>query len=393
MMSMMPETDPPTSNMPPPPTTAARPRLERPREDRLISGVCTGVARHLGIDVTIVRLVTVVLAFIGGAGLLAYLAMLALVPEEGTEQPLIRTGRLDDDDRAPLIIGALVLAAVVCGAGPLPWGPWHGGGWVVVLAVGGFLAWYTLRRDRRRDEDVAAPSGPPSATAVLDPQATAVTEPLHPGSMPPPPHGRPPRRPGGGRIVTGIILLAFGAVGLVGALVDVDLAWDTGLAIVVLGIGAGAVVAAPFGGARAILIVGFLAAALGGFAAAADVQLRGGVGERTERPIAASDLPRTYRLAVGRLEVDLRGTRFPQGTTTVRARTGMGELVIYVPRDVTVVAHAQAGLGDVEVLGDTEEGGSPDLRRSYDGAPDRRLIIEARTGLGHVEIDRDGEGS
>jgi len=394
MMDMMPETDPPTPQAPPPTPTTARPRLERPREDRLISGVCSGLARHLGVDVTIVRVITVILAFIGGAGLLAYLAMLAIVPEEGTEQPLIRTGRLDDDDRAPLIIGALVLAAVVFGAGPLPWGPWHGGGWLIVLAAGGFLVWYTLRGDRGKDADTGVPVTSQAATATLDPDAAAVTEPMTPlGPPSAPAPSRPPRRPGGGRVVTGIVLLAFGTVGLVGALADVDLAWDTALAIIVLGVGAGAVLAAPFGGVRALLVVGFLAAALGGFAAAADVQLRGGWGDRLERPATAAELPGTYRLAAGELEIDLRRTVFPQGTTTVRARTGMGELVVRVPRNVTVVAHGSAGLGEVEVLGDTEDGGNPDVRRTFDGPPERRLIVEARTGLGRVEISRDGEGS
>lgn len=376
-MPTMPETDPPIPQTPPPGGTTARPRLERPREDRILSGVCSGLARHLGVDVTIVRVITVLLAFVGGAGLLAYLAMLAIVPEEGTEQPFVRTGKLDDDDRAPLIIGALVLAAVVFGAGPLPWGPWHDGGWLIVLATGGFLVWYTLRRDRDAD----------GATAI-----TERMDPLAPPPEPPSPR-RAPRKPGGGRVVTGIVLLVLGTLGLVGALVDLDLEWDTALAIGVLGAGAGALIAAPFGGARAIVVLGFLVAALGGFAAAADVQLRGGFGDRLERPASAADLPQTYRLAAGELVIDLRNTVLPQGTTTVRARTGMGELVVRVPRNVTVVAHASAGLGEIEVFGDTEDGGSPDLRRTYEGPPQRRLVVEARTGLGHVEIERDGEGS
>lgn len=399
MKGMMPETDPPAPN---PLATTARPRLERPREDRLLSGVCSGLARHLGVDVTIVRVVTVLLALVGGAGLLAYLALLAIVPEEGSEQPFVRTGRLDDDDRAPLIIGGLALAAVVFGAGPLPWGPWHEGGWLLLVAVGGFLVWYTLVRDRGTTGTTDASITPAVATPPAPADAgTAVTEPLDPlvrtlpAGPPHPPHPprRPRRDPGGGRIVTGVVLLVIGAAGLVGALVDVDLAWDTTLAIGVLVAGAAALIAAPFGGVRAILVIGFLAAGIGGFAAAADVELRGGWGERLERPASAADLPRTYRLAAGELVVDLRGTTFPQGTTTVRARTGIGELVVRVPRNVTVVAHASAGLGEVEVFGDTEDGGNPDLRRTFDGPAQRRLIVEARTGLGHVAIERDGEGS
>src|SRR6476469_8373552 len=88
------------------------PRLERPLQGRLLTGVCAGLARHFGIDVTLVRIVTVVAAFFGGAGVLVYVAATLLVPEEGQEQALIRGG--PRRGRAQLVLGA---ALVAIGAG------------------------------------------------------------------------------------------------------------------------------------------------------------------------------------------------------------------------------------------------------------------------------------
>jgi phage shock protein PspC (stress-responsive transcriptional regulator) len=62
------------------------PPLYRPVHDRMIAGVAAGIAQYLNIDVTVVRIVLVVLAFVGGAGLPVYLAGWLLIPDEGHGQ-------------------------------------------------------------------------------------------------------------------------------------------------------------------------------------------------------------------------------------------------------------------------------------------------------------------
>jgi phage shock protein C len=61
-------------------------RLTRSRTDRVIAGVCGGFAAYSGIDATIVRLVMVLLAVMGGSGLLLYLVAWVIVPEEDAAQ-------------------------------------------------------------------------------------------------------------------------------------------------------------------------------------------------------------------------------------------------------------------------------------------------------------------
>lgn len=58
-------------------------RLTRSRDDRMISGVCGGLARYLNIDATLVRVVMVVALLVGFlAPGVAYLIAWALMPEE-----------------------------------------------------------------------------------------------------------------------------------------------------------------------------------------------------------------------------------------------------------------------------------------------------------------------
>lgn len=66
-------------------TTAApvRPPLVRAHDDRLVSGVCAGVARHLRLDPLIVRGVVIVLAFVG-VGVLIYALLWVFLPQADT---------------------------------------------------------------------------------------------------------------------------------------------------------------------------------------------------------------------------------------------------------------------------------------------------------------------
>src|SRR5690242_2787193 len=114
-------------------------RLYRSRDERMIAGVCGGIAEYFAIDPVIVRVIAVALVFAGGAGLLAYAAAWLLVPEEGAD-PLERPGR------AATIAGVVALVLAVCVL-PLWNGPF-GGHWsgpfvgIVFVGLAGLGVWY-----------------------------------------------------------------------------------------------------------------------------------------------------------------------------------------------------------------------------------------------------------
>ena len=57
-------------------------KLSRSRDNRMIGGVCAGLAKFLGLDPTIVRVGMALATFVGGMSLFVYLIMWVLIPEE-----------------------------------------------------------------------------------------------------------------------------------------------------------------------------------------------------------------------------------------------------------------------------------------------------------------------
>jgi len=58
--------------------------LYRPRDDRMIAGVCAGIARRFNIDPTVVRIAFIASLFLPGPQILIYLAACLLMPDEAT---------------------------------------------------------------------------------------------------------------------------------------------------------------------------------------------------------------------------------------------------------------------------------------------------------------------
>lgn len=72
-------------------------RLMRPRNDRMLAGVCAGVGAYFGIDAAIVRVVFV-LAVLSGLSPLVYLILWVVMPEA----PVVEQPRYDPYTGQPL---------------------------------------------------------------------------------------------------------------------------------------------------------------------------------------------------------------------------------------------------------------------------------------------------
>jgi phage shock protein C len=59
-------------------------RLYRSRTDRIVGGVCAGLGEYFGIDPTLVRLAAVLLTLVNGVGVVVYVVLWIVVPEEET---------------------------------------------------------------------------------------------------------------------------------------------------------------------------------------------------------------------------------------------------------------------------------------------------------------------
>jgi phage shock protein C len=57
-------------------------KLYRSTTNRKLAGVCGGLAQYFNVDATLIRVLFVLLAVLGGSGLVLYLAMWIIVPKE-----------------------------------------------------------------------------------------------------------------------------------------------------------------------------------------------------------------------------------------------------------------------------------------------------------------------
>jgi len=123
------------------PEAVPRPRLARSRDDRLVAGVAAGIAGHIGLSPTVVRILFVLLLPINGLGALLYAVFWAVLPSaEG--HPGRRPSRLR---LLPFIIGGLGLLSVSTlfnQEDPFSMSV----GWLVALiAVGAGIIWHQTR--------------------------------------------------------------------------------------------------------------------------------------------------------------------------------------------------------------------------------------------------------
>ena len=59
-------------------------RLYRSRENKMLGGVCAGIAEYLNVDPTLVRLIWAFFVVFAGTGILAYIICWIVIPEKPT---------------------------------------------------------------------------------------------------------------------------------------------------------------------------------------------------------------------------------------------------------------------------------------------------------------------
>jgi phage shock protein PspC (stress-responsive transcriptional regulator) len=127
-------------------------RLERSRSDRMLAGVCGGLARYFDMHPAFYRVGFVVLTLIGGAGIIIYLAAALVIPDEGREDSIAEEVLRQRGDRPwPLIgLGLVTVAAIVLLSRASFW-PHGDAAWVLLLLAGGTILWLTRRMPPRAE--------------------------------------------------------------------------------------------------------------------------------------------------------------------------------------------------------------------------------------------------
>jgi phage shock protein PspC (stress-responsive transcriptional regulator) len=150
-----------------PPAAAAR--LERSSSDRMFAGVAGGLARYFDIHPAVYRVGFVVLALLGGAGFVIYVAAALVIPNEGEEESFASRILKERRNRPwPLIgLGLLTVGMASLLSHTTLWP--HGDVWPGLLILGAAILYFT-RHTVAPEPQVGPTSGPDSTTAVAQPR-------------------------------------------------------------------------------------------------------------------------------------------------------------------------------------------------------------------------------
>ena len=217
-------------------------------------------------------------------------------------------------------------------------------------------------------------------------------EPAHSFSEPPParPSGESERRiPSLGQIAIGVILVLVGVGWLLEALDAVDVPWRSLLPATLIVIGILLMVGARRGRQGGLVALGVVLTVVLLLASVVevliDVPLTGGVGEKEFRP--TTNVEEEYRWALGSMTVDLRDAELLVGRE-IEVSIAIGELVVILPREVSVEINARAGIGEVDVLGETSAGVGAEVDLTTPGSAELVVRLDLDVAIGRVEVRR-----
>jgi phage shock protein PspC (stress-responsive transcriptional regulator) len=348
------------------PNAAAEPRrLFRSRDGRWLGGVCTGLARYFELNPMIYRIGFVALALAGGTGILLYIAAWLVMPDEGVEDSIAAEAIKNHRERPWLLLGIGLLGfAAILGLSSARLWPNPGNLWVAAALGGAAIVWWQVGRN-----------GAPAS------RASRVTA----GESSP-----RVRRRSLGPLAVGTLIAGLGVVGLVDLATGWNLDWRIVFAAAAVALGAivaaGAVTGYRVGSVVTLGIVVLAALAL---ALVIRVPLFAGIGDQIEHPAAFTALDTSYKQGIGNLDLQLGDVVFPVGRTHLKATLGIGDLVVHVPRAVTVVVQGRASAGSVNLFGSSHDGRPVHESATSIGTdPARVLVLDARVGLGQVEVRR-----
>ena len=112
-------------------TTESPRRLYKSRRNRMIDGVCGGLAEYFDVDPTIIRILVVLSTLLGGSGFILYIVGMIIMPvnpeHQNISQPVVPTASRSDRQRfwavLLILVGALILITNLGWFAAFHW--WH----------------------------------------------------------------------------------------------------------------------------------------------------------------------------------------------------------------------------------------------------------------------------
>jgi phage shock protein PspC (stress-responsive transcriptional regulator) len=135
-------------------------------------------------------------------------------------------------------------------------------------------------------------------------------------------------------------------------------------------------------------IVGLVAVLLAAVVLAVRVPLFAGIGHRTDTPVGVANVHSKYELGIGDLTLNFANVSLPKGQTFVKATVGIGNLTVIVPANASVDVRGSAQAGHLELFDQSDDGTHVRSHLVDRTGSGRVLVLDVRTGLGRVQVQR-----
>lgn len=356
----------------------------------MIAGVCGGLARTLGIDPVVVRVIVAVLGLLGGAGVAAYIIAWILIPDDDGTNAL-------QDAKVNRSRGTQILLVVVLAAAALSLldnaGPGLDGGLgFLIFVLVCVVAWQAFGSDWMSTTSVThdTSTGGPSVTVDKGPQTVTVQTPAGTTVI------RKEPKSILGRVVWNLLAVAVGGMIALNWAEITDIGPRVMLVVALAIVGLGLMVSAFAGRARGLIALGLV---LGLLALPSGHDVDGSVGDRTWAPASVAAVPSGgYELGVGSATLDLTplaASMLPGDRITIDAHINIGELIVVIPDDPHTqgTVDAQVRLGDLVAEDDQERSGADQSLRLTYGSVDGPVTIDVRASVDIGQMTIRGAGN
>ena len=363
-----------------------RPPLQRSTTDRVIAGVAGGLGAYFRIDPVLVRIGFIVLTFLGGAGPFLYLIGWLAIPRE--ENRSVVGAALAGDSphrfRSIMAVGLIALGLLVTvnlsgdlfGVLAAVWliAPYFA---LLLIVAGVALVLWPGSARWTKPAPARPPTPPPAPPPQAPPPPMAAGPEWSVASPPGPPLpaaaasvSSAKRRRGRslfGSLTVAALLVYAGAAVMLDRLDAVEMDIGVFFAIALAITGVGLFLSSFARPARGLILLGVMLSAPLLLFAGADVPWGTGIGEVRVSVADTEELADEYRHGVGRLVVDLRNLDPGRTDHSVDMSLGVGEMLVYVPDNISTTADISVGAGNIRVwYGGPASGRLADLNDSRD---------------------------
>jgi phage shock protein PspC (stress-responsive transcriptional regulator) len=373
----------------------------------MVAGVAKGIAENFGIADWIPRVFFFVTTFMGGLGVVLYVAGWAFIRAE--DEPTSVADRFFSQastSRSWLGIALIVVAGIILVsnltflAGDVVW--------AAALLIVGLLLYLGYIPIGRLGENGESPGGRDESKEGVQPMTTKIAEESTTphgaspagGTTPPPaaPRPTPPDLPPSpprersilGRITLGMILVGLGVLAILDniAAVPINAQPRHYMALAVTILGLGLLVGSLVGRARWLILIGALLVPTLVFSPVFEYDWSSENFDRRVQPTSMEDWEPVQSIDFGTLVVDLRHLPWDGETLELVASVDIGDLQIYVPSGVGIVGFASVDIGRVAEP-DRSSAGLRDPQLQWDEHGERgTLLLSAEVNIGNIDIRR-----